>query len=185
MEDREIVALYWQRDEQAIAESARKYGALCRRIAENILTLREDAEECVNDSYHAAWNAIPSAKPESLRAFLGRITRNLAIDRCRAAHTGKRYAGAELLLSELSDCLPSPDTIERSMEAAELSAAISAWLDSLPEADCALFVRRYWYGDAVQELARRCGVTAAQMAQRMLRLRRSLRSALEAEGVSI
>lgn len=183
MEDAQIVALYFRRDEAAITETDRKYGPFCRRMAENILTLREDAEECVNDAYHAAWNAMPPQEPRSLRAFLGRIVRNLAISRWRAGRARKRYPGMELMLSELDDCVPAGDPVEEAMDRRALSEAISSWLDGLPAEDRRLFVRRYWYGDAASDLARETGCTANQMAQRMLRLRRGLRQALEAEGV--
>jgi len=185
MEDREIIELYHRRDESAIAETARKYGARCQRIAMNLLGVREDAEECVNDSYHSAWNRMPPERPLSLYAFLGRITRNLAISRFRAGRAQKRYSGMEVLLSELDDCIPSPGDVERAMDRRILSGLISLWLDSLPDRDCALFVRRYWYGDAVHVLAEEYGCSPGQMAQRMLKLRRSLKEHLEKEGVSV
>lgn len=108
MEDREIVALYHARDEGAISETAAKYGAFCLRIALNLLGIREDADECVNDTWLAAWRRMPPELPASLRAFLGRITRNLSISRYRQTRARKRYAGMEALLSELDDCVPSP-----------------------------------------------------------------------------
>lgn len=123
--------------------------------------------------------------PDSLRAFLGRITRNLSVSRFRANRAEKRYTGMEQMLSELNDCVPSSDNVKQAIETEQLSGIISGWLDSLPADDCALFVRRYWHGDAVKTLAKECGVTQNQMAQRMLRLRKSLREALEAEGVAL
>lgn len=108
MEDAAIVALYWNRDEAAIAETQRKYGSYCQAIAQNILSSREDAEECVSDAWNAAWNAMPPQRPGSLSAFLGRIVRNLSISRWRRDRAQKRYAGLEVLLSELEDCLPAP-----------------------------------------------------------------------------
>lgn len=185
MDDKQIIELYFQRDEQAIKETEVQYGAFCLRIAMNILSIREDAEECVNDTYFAVWKQIPPTVPESFRAFLGCITRNLSISRFRAMRARKRYSGMEVMLSELEDCIPSCETVEQSIEAKELSEYISDWLDSLPEEDCALFVRRYWFGDEVQVLAGKCGVTAAQMAQRMYRLRKSLKTALEEKGVAL
>lgn len=185
MDDPQIIALYFQRNETAIRETDRKYGPFCRRMAENILTLREDAEECVNDTYHTAWNTIPPEEPRSLRAFLGRIVRNLSISRWRAGRAQKRYGGMEVLLSELDDCVPAGNLVEESLDRQALAGSIGAWLDGLPEEDRRLFVRRYWYGDAANALAEEIGCTANQMAQRMLRLRKSLKSALEAEGVDI
>ncbi|MCI8909706.1 MAG: sigma-70 family RNA polymerase sigma factor [Oscillibacter sp.] len=185
MEDSQIITLYIRRDETAIVETDRKYGPFCRRLAENILAVREDAEECVSDTYHAAWNAIPPEEPRSLRAFLGRIVRNLSISRWRAGRAQKRCGGMEVLLSELEDCVPAGETAEEGLERRVLGELISRWLDGLPAEDRRLFIRRYWYGEAAGALAEETGRTANQMAQRMLRLRTSLRKALEAEGVDL
>jgi len=185
MEDRAIIELYFARSETAIDETDRKYGAFCRRVALNILSLREDAEECVNDTYHAAWNAMPPEHPGSLRAFLGGITRNLSVARWRAAHAQKRFGGLETLLSELGECLSAPDGTESVFERRLLAESIAAWLRGLEPDDRALFVRRYWYGDAVKALAKECGVGENQMAQRMRRLRAGLRQALEEGGFSV
>ncbi len=179
MEDQEIIRLYWQRDEQAIVCSEQLYGAYCRRIAWNTLGLQEDVEECVNDTWHAAWNAIPPQVPACLRIFLGRITRNLAISRFRADRAKKRYSGVEMLLSELEDCLPAKDDVEQFIDRQFLAQQLNGWLTNLPEEDRVLFIRRYWHGDAVKSLAAEWDMTPAQMAQRMLRLRKSLRFILE------
>lgn len=181
MEDKAIVALYFDRDERAIRETDEKYGAFCRRIAQNVLTLREDAEECVNDTYHTAWNRMPPTLPASLKAFLGRITRGLAIDRFRANRAQKRYDGMELLLSELDDCVPGQINVERQIEAAEIAESVQNWLEGLKTEDRALFIRRYWYGDAVKDLAELCGATPNQTAQRLRKLRLALRAALGEE----
>lgn len=185
MEDSQIIALYWQRSEQAISETAQKYGGFCHRIAMNILSRHEDAEECVNDTYHAAWNQIPPARPMSLPAYLGRIVRNISISLFRANQAQKRNRGMEILLSELEDCLPAAENVETAMERKQLGMAISRWLDSLSQTDRVLFVRRYWYGDSVQGLAKETGCSPGQMAQRMRRLRLRLRAALEQEGVCV
>ena len=185
MEDKEIIKLYFQRNETAITETATKYGAFCHKIAMNILSIHEDAEECINDTYHSVWNQIPPTNPDSFRAFLGRITRNLSISRFRALHSKKRYAGMELMLSELEECIPSQNTIERTIESKELSEYINEWLTALAEQDAMLFIRRYWYGDSVQELAKKTDPTAAKMAQTMLRLRKSLKAYLEEKGVTL
>ena len=185
MDDLAIVELYHRREEQAIAESDKKYGALCRSIALRLLSLREDAEECVNDTWHAAWNRIPPERPHSLGAFLGRITRNLSVSRWRREHAQKRYDGMEILLSELEDCVPAPGTVEEALDRRQLARAISAWLDSLAEEDRRLFIRRYWYGDPVKELAAERGERANGISQRLLRLRKALRTFLESEGVEL
>lgn len=185
MDDTEIIALYHRRSERAIAETDGKYGPYCRGIARNLLSIREDAEECVSDTWYAAWTRMPPERPQSLRAFLGRITRNLSISRFRSNRAQKRYSGMEVLLSELDDCVPAPRDVEQVVDQKRLSALISGWLDGLAEDDRVLFVRRYWHGDAVKDLAQRQGCTANQMAQRMLRLRRALKAFLESEGVCL
>lgn len=185
MDDAAIINLYWQRDESAIAATHLQYGGFCHRIAINILYSLEDAQECVNDAYHKAWNAMPPQRPGSLRAFLARIVRNLSLDRYRANRAKKRDAGITTMLSELDDCLPSLHSVEREIEAKQLSQLIDGWLHTLAQDDRVLFVRRYFYGDAVGALATQCGVTPNQMAQRMLRLRKSLKAALDKEGVAI
>lgn len=183
MEDNQIIDLYFCRDESALTETAKKYGTFCQRIAMNVLSIREDAEECVNDTYHTAWNQIPPTKPDSFKAFLGRIVRNFAISKYRALHAKKRFNGLEVMLSELGDCVPATESVEQEIEAKELTEHINTWLAGLKKEDRVLFVRRYWYGNDVRELAKRCGVTATQMTQRMLRLRRKLKVFLEEKGV--
>ena len=186
MEDAQIIELYWARSESAIAETEKKYGAFCRTVAENILAQREDAEECVNDTWRRAWDAIPPQRPALLRAWLGKVTRNLALNRLERARAQKRGGGgADLLLSELEDCIPSPEHVERHLEGEALGAAISAWLRTLPRDDRALFVRRYWNGEPLNGLAAVWGVRPAQLAQRMYRLRQGLKAALEKEGIVV
>ena len=185
MEDAEIIKLYWQRSENAIAETNRKYGSFCKKLARDILTLKEDAEECVSDTWLRAWETIPPQRPQYFRAWLGRITRNLALTRWQHQHAQKRYAGMDALLSELEDCIPCPDTVESSWEDAELCRILEEWLRSLEQADRNLFLRRYWYAMPLKELARRRGEPAQRTAQRMYRLRQSLKQTLEKEGVSL
>lgn len=121
MEDARIVELYWERDEAAIAESSAKYGGYCYQIAFRILALREDAEECVGDTWLRAWEAMPPSRPGRLDTFLGKITRNLSLDRWRALRAQKRWQGqAELALTELGDCLPASGGVEQEVEAAAL-----------------------------------------------------------------
>ncbi|MBR5381170.1 MAG: RNA polymerase sigma factor [Oscillospiraceae bacterium] len=185
MDDAAIIDLYFARSEDAIGETDRKYGVFCRCVAQSLLTLREDAEECVNDTYHAAWNAMPPERPASLKAFLGRITRNLAVARWRKSHAQKRFAGMDALLSELGDCLPSREDTEGAVERRALSDCLDKWLRALSPDERALFIRRYWYGDAVKELAKECGVGENGMAQRLRRLRARLKAALEEGGFTV
>ncbi|MBR3059618.1 MAG: sigma-70 family RNA polymerase sigma factor [Oscillospiraceae bacterium] len=185
MEDAGIVALYWARNEQAIQETREKYGGYCYGIAVNLLGSPEDAEETVSDTWQAAWNAMPPERPVSLRAWLGRVVRNLSLSRWNREHRKKRDPGMTALLSELEDCLPSPVTVEGTLETRELGRALDAWLGKLSPEDRRLFLRRYWYGMPLQDLAKERGLSPARLAQKMLRLRRSLRTALEKEGISL
>ena len=129
MEDSAIIDLYWARDQYAISASDEKYGALCRNLSQNILSSREDAEECVNDTWHRAWDTMPPQRPGSLRAYLAKIVRNLSIDRWRARKAQKRGAGLEVLLSELEDCVPASPSAEAETEAGLVSDCIDRWLD--------------------------------------------------------
>ena len=184
MTDEQIIRLYFDRDQAAIAETDRKYGSYCYSIASNLLG-REDSEECVNDTYPAAWTHIPPEVPQSLKAFLGRIVRNLSISRFRRSHAQKRSSGTDVLLSELEDCLPTPQTVETEADSRELSRLISSWLATLSGDDRALFVLRYWHGSAVQDLAETCGCTPNAVSLRIRRLRKNLKHYLEAKGVSL
>ena len=185
MDDTQIIALYFARDEAAITQTASKYGVRLNGLARNLLYNTEDAEECVNDTYHAAWNRIPPTYPQCLFAFLGRIVRNLSISRVRMQKAKKRDSGLEILLSELEDCIPSETTVERAIEGQELTGYINDWLKALPQEERVCFVRRYWHGEEVKLLAARFHMTAAQMAQRMLRLRKGLKKYLEEKGVAV
>ncbi len=185
MEDMAIVELYWLRDQEAITETDRKYGGLCRTISHNIVEDWQDADECVNDTWHHAWITMPPQKPGSLRAYLCRIVRNLSIDCWRQKHRQKRDCGMEVLLGELEDCLPVVYDPACLTEEKETAAVIDRWLDTLSGADRVLFLRRYWYGDSVALLAQQLGRTPNYAAQRLRRLRMSLKGALEKEGISV
>lgn len=185
MEDCDIVALYWARDEQAIGETEKKYGKLCRSIAMNLLGVREDAEECVNDTWMEAWNSMPEQRPTRLQAWLGRVVRNLSISRWRRDHRQKRYAGMDLLLSELDECVPARSDTARTVELNELSRIIDAWLRGLSAEERTLFLRRYWNGEPLEQLAKEQKVPPGTLAQRMYRLRVRLRAKLELEGIEL
>lgn len=185
MEDSKIIGLYWARDEDAIPASDEKYGELCRTLSRNILGSPEDAEECVNDTWHRAWNAMPPQWPNCLGGFFVALTRNLSLDRWRKRRAEKRGNGLDVLLSELEDCLPVVGSVEDTVEAHELAQAIDRWLLSLAPADRVAFLRRYWYSQRVDQVARQAGCTPNTMTKRLGRLRESLHHALEQEGISI
>lgn len=185
MEDKQIVALYWQREERAITASEEKYGPVCRSVSYNILQSRPDAEECVNDTWHRAWVTMPPQRPGSLRAYFCRIVRNLSIDRWRARRSRKRGQGLESLVLELEECVPAVPSAEEQWETEEIAGAIARWLEGQSEADRRLFLGRYFYGAAVGDLARSAAVTPNALSQRLRRLRQSLARALEEEGVGL
>ncbi len=185
MDDQTIIALYWSRDQRALGESQQKYGPFCLRLSENILASREDAEECVSDTWLRAWDTMPPQRPNSLRAYLSRICRNLSLDRWRARRAQKRGEGLEILLEELEDCVPTSPSAEAAAESREITRCIDRWLETLEPEDRKAFLRRYWYGQQVKELARQSGCAPQKMTQRLYRLRQSLRRALEQEGIVI
>ena len=185
MEDVQILALYGDRKEEAIAQTEKKYGALCLRIANNILCRREDAEECVNDAYMQAWNSIPPARPERLGVWLGRVVRNIALNLWKKNHWKKRYAGMEQLLSELEDCIPSSLSVEFTLEEKELEALIDQWLAALPREDRVLFLRRYWNCEPLKRLEEDYRLTHGKMAKKMYGLRNDLKQHLAKEGYPV
>jgi len=185
MEDAQIIDMYWLRDEYAIQATDDKYGAFCHRIAMNILHSFQDSEECVSDAYGRCWDTMPPQRPGSLRAYVGAIIRNLSISRYRASRAQKRFGGAEVLLSELADCVPAPESVQRTVEAGELAELIDRWLRGLEREERALFIRRYWNGDSVKLLAGELGLRPNALTKRLLRLRESLRRELEREGICV
>ncbi len=185
MEDSEIIALFFNRNENAIKETDKKYGAFCRKLAFNILSDSEDSEECVNDTYFKAWNLIPPQKPIRFMAWLGKIVRNTALNIYTKLHAQKRFNSVELMLDELTDCVPSQTTFEKEIEDREISNAISCWLKTLEADDRYLFIRRYWYGESAEELAKLQKISAHAITQRLYRLRLKLKDYFEKEGIAL
>ena len=186
MEDGKIIDLYWARSQQAIEASQEKYGAYCHTIASRILEQEEDAEECVNDTWLRAWNAMPPQRPSILSAFFGKLTRNLSLDRWRRARAAKRGGSqVELALHELEDCLPDRHSPDEALEAGETAAIISGFLRHQPEKERKLFVRRYFHLEPLAQLAQEFGMTEGQVKSKLYRLRNKLKTELEREGVAI
>lgn len=186
MDDDRIVDLYWARSELAITETAKAYGHYCLAIANNILKNREDAKECVNDTYLKAWNAIPPLRPTVFRAFLGKITRNLSLNRYKEQRAEKR-GGNEitLLYSELEDCVPSGSDVEAEYETNHVMEVINSFLLSLDKEYRIVFVRRYWYADSVRSIAARFQMSESKVKSMLFRTRKKLKTYLENEGVTL
>lgn len=184
MKDSEIIDLYWRRSEEAVSAAAEKYGGYCAAISRRILDCEEDAQECVNDTWLSAWNSIPPQRPENLAAYLGRLARNLSLNRAKALSAGKRGAGQrELALAELEECVPDPRGVEETVEEHELTQALNKFLyaQSLPRRN--IFIRRYWYLVPVRELAAEYGMGERAMASLLFRMRKQLKRFLEQEGI--
>ena len=185
MDDIKIIDLFFARSELAIEALDGKYGAICHNLSRSILKDQQDAEECVNDAYLGVWNAIPPHRPNPLSVFVCKIVRNISIMRYRANTALKRNSNYDSTMEELEDCLASSALVEDSLEEKELISIIEDFLRGLSQENRVIFLRRYWYGEALGPLAAAEGVKPAQLAQLMLRLRRSLRAYLEAEGAEI
>ena len=184
MTDEQIIALYWARSERAIEETNAQYGNYIGYIAYRILRDSEDAKEIVNDTYLKAWNSIPPAKPNPLKAFLGRIARNLSINRLEANTSKKRGGGQyELILDELEECIPDDDSEFTSSVA--LRDLLNAFLRTLPDEQRRIFVRRYWYMDPISVIAKDFGVGESKVKMTLLRTRDKLRDFLEKEGFRV
>lgn len=183
MDDSGILELYFIRNERAIQETDEKYGAYCGAIAYRILQNREDAEETVNDTWLSAWNAIPPKRPNCLQGFLGRITRNGAIDRWRRNTAEKRKGEMVLALEELGECVSSGDSVEQQVQAAELGRVLEEFLKTLPEDRRRMFLLRYWYFTPIRELAQRLGWTEGRVRTTLHRVRRQLLHYLQERGM--
>ena len=186
MDDNRIVELYWQRDEDAIKETKDKYGKYCYAIAYNILSDREDAEECENDTYLEAWQSMPPEKPDPLRGFLGMLSRRISLDRWRKRHAAKR-GGGEISLSfdELEECIPYGKSIDEELAAEELAKLISAFLENLSEMEGNVFLRRYFYFDSINDICQRYGFGQSKVKMMLKRTREKLLVRLTEEGIFI
>ncbi len=186
VEDKKIVELYWERSEAAISETQKRYGRYCHYIAYNILYSHEDAEECVNDTYIKAWNAMPPHRPERLSTFLGKITRNTALDRYLSDRAKKRGEGrTEAVLDELAQCVPDGKTSGCMAEELALKEAINGFLRSLSSQKRIIFLRRYWYMSPIREIAEDYGLSESNVKVTLLRTRNRLKVYLEKEGIEL
>lgn len=182
MRDKEIIDLFFERSEQAIAVLSDEYGAAVRCIAKNILGSRQDAEECENDTYLGCWNSIPPQRPDPLKTYVCRIARNLAVTRYHANTARKRNSIYDAAFEELAECIPDKFSVESELETAELTAAIDAFLAGLKPEERVMFVRRYWFSDSVADIADMLGLRENLVSVRLFRTRKKLYSYLTEEG---
>ena len=186
MQEETLLDLYFSRSELALEQTKQQYGTYCYAIAYRILAQPQDAEECENETYWKAWQAIPPNRPHSLKAFLGKITRNLALHFWERNHAAKRGGNAvDLALDELTECIPASDSVEQAADAAALQACLQSFLQQLPRATRIVFVQRYWYLNSIAEIAQKNGMGESKVKMMLLRTRKKLKAALETEGISI
>ena len=181
MEDKRIVDLYWDRSESAISETQTKYGRLLYSLSFSLLSSREDAEECVNDTYIAAWNSMPDERPEYLGAFLCKIDRRISINKYNSLHRQKR-GGASLIIEELSDCIPSEDPYD-AYENERLKTTLNRFLGELPAEKRVAFVKRYFYSKPIRDISYEMKISEGKLKTMLFRIREQLYSLLEKEGL--
>ena len=185
MDDKQIVALYFDRNEQAIAETETKYGKYCYAIAIGVLSMHEDAEESVNDTWIDAWNSMPPHRPSILSTFLGKITRRIAIDKWRHRTAEKRGGGEiPLVLDELEDCIAHDSDVEKTLEKKRLEEVINRFVHKLPEKDQKVFLCRYFYMDSIESICRQFGFSESKVKSILHRTREKLRRVLREEELA-
>lgn len=183
MKDEQIVDLYWARNEDAISETSEKYGKYCYSIAFNVLYDKSDSEECVNDTYLKAWNSMPSARPNVLSAFLGKITRNIALNRYNFKTAEKRGGGQiESSLDELAECVSGADTPEDIFDSQLIGRVINGFLAGLTVRSRDIFVSRYFYLESVSEIADKYEMSESAVRTSLFRTRQGLAAVLKREG---
>ncbi|MCL2427449.1 MAG: sigma-70 family RNA polymerase sigma factor [Oscillospiraceae bacterium] len=185
MDDSGIIKLYWERSEDAIQATDAKYGKLCRYIAGNILNNSQDTEECVNDTYHAVWNAIPSKRPSVFSAFIGKIARNHALKKLEYISAAKRNPDAVTSLSELEECVSGRDSVESELETKRIERALTEFLWNQDRDKRIIFVRRYWHFESITTISKMFGYSESKVTSMLHQTRQKLRTYLESEGIEI
>lgn len=186
MEDEKIIELYWQRDEEALRQTNQKYGSFCYYVAHNILKDDEDSKECVNDTWFKTWTVIPPKRPEYFQAFLGKITRNLSLDRYRKNHASKRGGGSmDVIYEELKECIADRTCEEARTDTIVITDALGKFLKEISKDARIIFVRRYWYADSVAQIAERFGMSESKVKSSLMRSRNRLKAFLEKEGITV
>ena len=185
MDDARIVTLYWDRSDDAIPETALKYGSYLTSISYNILASREDAEECVNDALLALWNNIPPEKPDNLCAYIARLVKNLALKRTRSNNMWKRRANYNAAGDELLELIPDGMSLAEEYEVKQIGVVVNKFLGSLPKRDRDVFIMRYWYRDTVPEVSRQMNLSESLIKSLCERLKKRLREELAKEGIIV
>lgn len=185
MDDSGIIKLYWERSEDAIRVTDKKYGKLCRYIAENILNNLQDTEECINDTYLGVWNAIPSKRPSVFSSFIGKITRNQALKKLEYISAEKRNPDAVRSLAELEECVSGHDSMESELERKRIERALTEFLWNQDKEKRIIFVRRYWHFESISTISKLFGYSESKVTSMLYQTRRKLRAYLESEGIEI
>jgi len=185
MDDKSIIKLYWERDEQAIRETSSKYGRLCMHIAGNILFSAEDREECLNDTYLTIWNLIPVQNPCRFSVFISKITRNLALKKYEYLSAAKRNPSTCVSLDELNSCISGKDTPESELENKRIEQSIDTFLWMQSEEKRTVFIRRYWYFDSIGTICAHTGFSQSKVKSMLYEMRRKLKAHLESEGIEL
>lgn len=183
MEDEEIINLYWNRQEKAISETDKKYGKYCSTISFNILQNREDAKECVNDTYLKTWDSIPPQRPNILKVYLGRIARNLAINQYERKKAKKRDYTLEIALQELNECISSSNNVEEQLDYNELVNMLNVFLSRLSQNNRKIFLERYWYLYSIKEISSNNRISESNTKTILLRIRSQLKNYLKEGGL--
>lgn len=185
LDARKIIELFFERSEQAIVELSNKYGSVCKKVADNILNNKQDVEECVNDAYLGTWNTIPPQNPNPLISYVCRIVRNIAIKKYHFNTAEKRNSIYDVALDELENCIPAMSSVEDEIDAIEMSKHINMFLKTIDKENRILFVRRYWYSDSIEDLAKLFSTSKHNVSVRLSRTRGKLKKYLREKGVSL
>lgn len=185
MEDEVIIDLYFERAEDAIKETEVKYGGYLEKVIRGIISTREDIEECLNDTYMAAWNSIPPRRPKSLGAYIAGIARNTALNRYDYLTAEKRNPTVEVVLSELEECLSAGNLVEQEVQARSFIKALNSFLRGIGSEKRTIFIRRYWFCDSTREIAVRFGMSEGKVKSMLFRIRKQLLKYLEKEGIAL
>ncbi len=184
-DDEKIIELFFERSEQGLRELDNKYGRVCHNLSYNIVGSRQDAEECVNDAYLGAWNAIPPARPAPLLSYLLKIVRNISLKTYWKKEAAKRSSRCTVALEEIEACIAAPNTVEAEIEAKELARIIESFLDTLTAENRVIFMRRYWFADSCRDIAELTGLTEKNISVHLTRIRKKMKRYLAEREVFI